>query len=614
MASRAERRRRQDERARRGGAERQAGVLQAKKSIITTETPASLLSLLVLVIAGLYAFHNSLNGPFIFDDRFAIPANPTIRHLWPIWDALSPPGQGCAVAGRPVVNLSLASNYALGGLDVRGYHAVNLALHILTGLTLLGIVRRTLSGPRLASAYGKDATWLATAMAVLWLVHPLQTESVTYIVQRTELMMGLFFLLTLYSVIRGAASPNSGRWYAAAVVCCVLGMGSKEVMVVAPVLVLLYDRCFLAGSFREALRLRRGLYAGLAAGWLVLGALASTHPRSRSLIRAGLQPVTSLDYAKTQFGVIVHYLRLGFWPHPLVVDYDDWPIARTPADFLPWAAVLAALAAAAAVASRRRPWIGFLAAWFFVILAPTSTIVPIVTEVAAERRMYLPLAAIVVLVVVGLHAGFRRLTPGNERMLTMVIVIALTVALATATVRRNADYASPLAVWSDVVAKRPDNARARLNLGDYFYRHGQLKEAKEQFSASVRLGPVNPEAHYGLAVVLAGERDFAGAIAEHEAALGLRPGYADAHNGLGAVFAMQGRTDEAVAEYTKAVELAPDHANAHYNLGVALANQGRTEEAARHYQEALRVDPNLQPARSALDALRARAAPAPAQQ
>ncbi len=605
MASRAERRRRREERTRREGAQPPTAATQARSSSVP---PASVLAPVILVGAGLCAFLNGLGGPFIFDDRFAIPANPTIRHLWPIWDALSPPGQGCAVAGRPVVNLSLAINYAVGGLDVRGYHAVNVALHLLAGLTLFGIVRRTLSGARVASA---DATWLATAVALLWLVHPIQTESVTYIVQRTELMMGLFFLLTLYAVIRGAGSMHPARWYAAAVLSCVLGMGSKEVMVVAPVLVLLYDRVFLAGSFREALRVRRALYAGLAASWLVLMVLASTHPRSRSLVRAGFEPVTALDYAMTQFGVIVHYLRLAVWPSPLVVDYDDWPIARTATAFLPWAAVLAALAGAALVAARRRPWIGFLAAWFFLVLAPTSTIVPIVTEVAAERRMYLPLAALVVLAVIGMYAGWRRLVgPGSVRMLTALTAGALAVLLVGLSVRRNQDYDSAVAVWSDVVAKRPNNARAHLNLGDTFYRMGKMKEAKDEFAASARLNPANPEARYGLGVALAAVRDFDGAITEYEAALRLRPAYADAHNGLGAVYAMQGKTEDAIAEYTKTVDLNPDHANAHYNLGMALAKQGQTEEAARHYREALRVDPKLQPARTALEAVqRARGVP-----
>ena len=595
MAQRA-RGRRQDRRARRAAAEPRAHATPAPKSVVAVApVGSSLIPAIILTCAGVFAFHNSLNGPFIFDDRLAIRANPTIRHLWPIGDALSPPGGGSAVGGRPLVNLSLAVNYALGGLDVRGYHAVNIALHILAGLVLFGIVRRTLSSPRLASSYGADSTWLATAVAVLWLVHPLQTESVTYIVQRTELMMGLFLLLTLYAVIRGSDSPHSWRWYAAATVSSVLGMASKEVMAVAPVIVLLYDRVFLATSFRAALRERRWLYVGLGASWLVLAALVSGRPRSGTLVSTGPEAVTPLIYVQTQFGIIAHYLRLSLWPHPLVVDYGDWPIARRAIDFLPWAALLGALAGAALMASRRRPWVGFLAAWFFLILTPTSTVVPIVTEVAAERRMYLSLAAVVVFVVLGMHAGVRavarRVGWRTDRVVAMVILSALAVALASATVRRNEDYTNTLALWKDVVAKRPNNARARLNLGDTFYREGQLQEAKDQFAEAVRIAPGNDVAHYGLGLVLAGQRDFNGAIAEYTEALRLRPRYADAHNSLGVVYAMQGRMEDAIAEYSQAVQINPNQANIRYNLALALANQGRLEEAARQYGEAVRIEP-----------------------
>jgi hypothetical protein len=157
---------------------------------------------MVIVAAGLWAYHNSFQGPFIFDDVGNILENPTIRHLWPIWETLSPP-QRSGIAGRPVINLSLAVNYACGGTRVGGYHALNLGVHILAGLTLFGIVRRTLLQPRLRERFGPPADGLALITAVLWTIHPLQTESVTYIIQRCESIMGLFYLLTLYCFIRG---------------------------------------------------------------------------------------------------------------------------------------------------------------------------------------------------------------------------------------------------------------------------------------------------------------------------------------------------------------------------------------------------------------------------
>jgi len=309
---------------------------------------------LLLIAAGLAVYYNSFDGASFFDDHPSIRDNPRIRRLWPLWEAMSWPVPG-AIHGRPVAALSLAINYALGGLRVWGYHAFNVTIHILASLALFGIVRRTLIGTRFRDRVGPDAPWLAMAVALIWLVHPLQTESVDYIVQRTEGLMG-FFLLTLYCVVRGAASSRQRGWYAGAVISCALGMGSKEVMAVAPLTVLLYDRAFLARSFREALRVRAALYAGLAGSWLVPAALVASGAHGESA-GFGLS-VTPWEYARTQAGVmIIHYLRLSFWPRPLVVDYYDWPVARTAAVVVPAGALVIGLLAATLWAARRRPWL-----------------------------------------------------------------------------------------------------------------------------------------------------------------------------------------------------------------------------------------------------------------
>ncbi|MGA2604929.1 MAG: hypothetical protein ABSG14_11940 [Verrucomicrobiia bacterium] len=181
----------------------------------------------LIIAAGAWAYHNSFRGPFIFDDA-SILENPHIRQLWPIWDVMSAPPD-LTVNGRPIVCLSLALNYALGGLNVWGYHVFNLTVHLLSALVLFGILCRTFEGEKLRDRFGASAIWLAAAIALIWEAHPLQTESVTYIVQRSELLMGLFLLLTLYGTLRGSQSSRPHAWYLGAVVACALGMGSKEV-------------------------------------------------------------------------------------------------------------------------------------------------------------------------------------------------------------------------------------------------------------------------------------------------------------------------------------------------------------------------------------------------
>ncbi len=288
-----------------------------------------------MVAAGLLAYSNSFTGSFIYDDAPSILGNPTIRHLWPIWQPLSPPHKGgITVEGRPLVNLSLAVNYALGGLDVWGYHALNLAIHLLAGLTLLGIVRRTLLQPKLRERFGAAANELALAVAVLWVVHPLQTESVTYIVQRAESLMGLFYLLTLYCFIRGAESPRPRAWYSLCVTACALGMASKEVMVSVPLMVLLYDRTFVSGSLREVWRQRWPLYLALASTWILLGYLMFfTGSFGNAVINAKENGIAWWKYLLTEPGVILYYLRLAAWPYPLCFDYYGWSLRRHRAEY-----------------------------------------------------------------------------------------------------------------------------------------------------------------------------------------------------------------------------------------------------------------------------------------
>ena len=376
---------------------------------------------------------------------------------------------------------------------------------------------------------------------MIWFVHPLNSEAVTYVVQRTELLVALFFLLTLYCTIRG--------WYTAAVASCLVGMGSKEVMAGAPMAVLLYDRTFLSGSFSSALRARRRLYLGLAATWLVLAALVATGPRSES-VGFDLR-VTAWDYLKTQSTVIVHYLRLSVWPEPLVVDYFDWPLATRLLDALPAALLVCALLALTVWGVYRRSWTGVLGAWFFLILAPTSSVIPIVTELAAERRMYLPLIAVITPIMVAGHRASRTITP----LLTCAIVLVFTVMTAL----RNTDYRSEIAIWSDAVEKRPTNARAHNNLATAWLREGNAEEATRHLTEAIRL----------------------------------QPRYAQAYNNLGWTYHVLGRHHDAIRELETALNLDPTLTQSRYHLATAYLALGDRPSALQHESMLRPLDPRL---------------------
>ncbi|MDP7163011.1 MAG: glycosyltransferase family 39 protein, partial [Phycisphaerae bacterium] len=310
---------------------------------------------LIIVLAGAAVYHNSLNGPFIFDDINSIPGSPTIRSLWPIWPALSPQtAGGLAVQDRPIVNLSLAVNYAIGELDVRGYHIFNLVVHLLAALTLFGVIRRTLQLAVMPEHVVLSSLPLAFVAALIWTVHPLNTEAVTYIIQRTESLMALFYLLTLYCVIRAAAAPGPLPWYLAAVVACALGAGCKEAMVTAPVIILLYDRVFLSRSFKEVFARRWPLYVGLAATWGLLAALVLPLSGRAELLPEYEYWTATRSYAYMQFEAVVRYLGLCFWPYTLVMDYGELSVGEV-ALSVPQAIVIGLLLAGTIWGLCRRP-------------------------------------------------------------------------------------------------------------------------------------------------------------------------------------------------------------------------------------------------------------------
>ena len=553
---------------------------------------AQVLLPVLIVAAGLVVYLNSFNGAFVFDDKRYIIENPRIRELLPPWNLLS--------GRRPVLDLSLAINYAFGELQVAGYHVFNLLVHVLAGVTLYGIVRRTLLHESFGSRFARSSAPLALAVALLWTVHPLQTQSVTYVIQRSESMMGLFYLLTLYCVIRGTDSFRGVWWYGAAVICCALGMGSKGVMVTAPVVVLLYDRVFLSKSFAETLRRRWFLYLGLAASWSVLWVCGITHgvlSSSKKVATVGFsfKGITPLEYALTQFSVLVEYLKLSLWPYPLCLDYA-WPVERTAEGVVLPAILVVALLAGTVWALFRKPWLGFLGAWFFLILAPTSSFIPI-KDPLLEHRMYLSLAAVIVLAVVGASAvlalvcrylswtGLRRGSVGA------VIVLMLASSLGYGTVKRNGDYRTVVLMWQDVIARRPDNARAYENLGTVLMVEGRTDEAVEAYRGAVRLRPdaASVRCNLGVALTQQGRLDEATEIFRQ--ALKGDPNCADAHNGLGSIFSRRGMLDQAVGQYREALRIAPRLADGHYNLGLALAKQGKLVEAAQAFRDTIALAP-----------------------
>jgi protein O-mannosyl-transferase len=484
--------------------------------ISSVSSPRPLLSptsrvALGLALLTLLAYLNSFTGLYLFDDGGAIIDNPTIRHFS---TALAPIPNGTPVSGRPLVNLTFALNYAISGLGVWSYHALNLLVHLLAALTLFGFVRRTLLLPSIAPRLRAAALEIAATVAALWTVHPLQTEAVSYLSQRAEALMGLFYLLTLYAFARSVDDESAKtRWRVLAFAACLAGMASKEVMVSAPLMVLLYDRTFCAGSFAAALRRRAGFYLALAATWLLLIAEMIQVGSRGGAVGPGLK-IDSWHYALTQCHAIALYLGLACWPHPLIFDYGTTTAASLRAVAPEAALVFALVALTIALVAKRSPF-GFIGAWFFAILAPSSSIVPLAKQTIAEHRMYLPLAAVILLFVLAVHAVF-----GRARLAALLVLPLLALTLL-----RNAEYLNGLTIWSSSVAHYPENPRAHINLGNAYVNAGQPQSGASQFRVALQLDPNLPEAHNNLGVVEAGLGETAAARADYLAAMRLFPGW-----------------------------------------------------------------------------------------
>lgn len=566
--------------------------------------PRAWVAAVVIVLAIGAVYGRALDAPLIFDDELSIFANESIFSLWPLVGTAEHPGPlrpsvGRPTSGRPLVNLSFALNYAVGGLAPTGYHVVNVAIHCGCALLLWVIVRRTLRLAYFANRFDRTAGWLALAVALLWALHPLQTETVIYVTQRTELLMAFCYLATLYCSMRywfaGAYRTQRAAWLTLAVVACLAGMASKEVMVSAPLMVLLYERTFVAGSLASVLRRSWPLYVGLAATWLLLLALNIGAPRGDT---AGFTETQLVAWWMTQAQVLMMYLKLVVWPSPLLIHYI-LPEVESFADAWMYVVPILLLGIATLVLLWRNKPVGYLLCWIFAILSATS-VVPIYTETAAERRMYLPLAAIAALFVIGVWRLVLFLQPSASEkeqgrgVLTYLVVpiLLLAIVFGFVSAKRLGAYYDTFQLWQDVVRSQPVNYIANLNMGVELRRLGREPEAIEYFRKVVSLRPKYAEAHSNLGHTLVRVGRYPEGIAETQVALKLNPDNPYFLNNLGLALIQSGRSSDAIEHLERSVRLKPNYAQARNTFGLALANIGKPAEAIEQFGIALSIDPN----------------------
>lgn len=555
-----------------------------------------------LIVATALAYLPAMRAPFVMDDETAVAESAS---------ALSSVPAGSPVAGRPFVRATLAANFALNallGVDQRrdpdgpnktiGYRVLNVLFHLCTGALLFGLLRRAARERTIAADWRAIADPLALVVCVLWLLHPIQTEAINYVVQRTELLASLFYVATLYASVRAwDASTGSSRfrWYAVAIIACVLGVGSKEIVITAPLAVVLYDRAFRLDSWRALLK------PGHGRGWFYL-TLATACAATFGLVAAGTRGKTAgfgsgmtwYGYFYSQCWAIAHYLRLVLWPNALVIDYGEKLI--TGARGVPGLVLLVLFAIATLAAWRRLPkfgWFAFLGSEFFLLLAPSSSFVPVRTEIAAERRIYLALANVLVLAVVGAEWLRRRYLKTVSPLRIGLTVGGVAIVLAGATAMRSSTYSSPTRLWRDAAEKIPDNPRANTNLGYALTRERPPRYAEAE-TVFRRAMVQDTSCHYGcaqLASVMATEGRYAEAIALLQRTLASDPDNSSAEGRLALDFMKVGSFDQAIVHLE---HVAATHPTEHLLMILGVANLAvqRQQNAMVAFQAASQLNPN----------------------
>jgi protein O-mannosyl-transferase len=535
-----------------------------------------------LVMISLLAYHNSIRGVFVLDDYYIIE-NDRLHNLWSIGKVL---GQ----TNRPLLNLSLALNYAFGRFEPAGYHVLNLLFHTGSGLALFAFLKKIFASPLLAKEYQNDSARVSFLIAAIWLTHPLTTSCITYVIQRAEAMMALGYLLTLYfSGCYFLTRQTKAAAYA--LLFCSLGMMTKEVMLTAPLMVLLTDRVFFSGSFRALLNERKDFYLSLSLTWLIPLYLLMLNRIPFKTAGLGLRGITPVNYLLTQPGVILHYLYLSFWPKNLCFDYS-WQVAVQPADILPPLMLLGMLLSISLWAVLRFPAWGYWGCWFFIILSISSSVFPL-QDLAFEHRMYLPLIAVIALgVMTWRRIFFYNLNAARlKSWMGWAVMIALSGLLIYQTILRNCDYQNDIILWQDVVKKRPQNARAYNELGLAFLNQGLWWEAEQSFKKSLSLDQASIKPVMNLGLLKARQKKFSEAEFYFQEVLKKDPHYDKAYFNLGMLNLENQKLETATHFFKEAIVQNPDFVPSYVNLGLASLLLDRLEDAKDALRQAISLNP-----------------------
>jgi len=558
----------------------------------------NLLIVAVFAVLGFLLYSHTFHFPFIFDDVAFIVGNAHIRLSVMTWSSLIDIING-PLWNRPLTMLSFALNYYFGHYNVEGYHTVNIAIHIMTGILLVFFIKTTLN---IFNKRSPDAMLIAFFAALLWFVNPLCTQAVTYIFQRGHSMASMFYILSLCLYARGRLSYRSDNkyfyiWLTGCAFSGILAMLSKGISATLPFFIILYEWYFFQDIKKEWLRKNiKWILPGIMTPFIIFGIihLLAGH-QNEILMDYSTLKYTVLQRMLTETRIVIYYLSLIFYPHPsrLIFDYD-FPVSHSlidPVTTLFSLGLIAGLIWTACYTAKRGRLISFCIFWYLGNLA-IEAIFPY--DFIWDYRTYLPSMMVSLLFVILILRMIKHSKAATLFFCMIVLVFSVW------TYQRNSVYQSEISIWSDAVKKSPDKVRPYNNLAFALIQKGRYKEAMRYCFDALRINPDSADAHNHLGEALMKQGQITEAVGHYMKALQIRPDYLEAHYNLGEAMLEQGRLEEAFRYYTNALSIKPDLAQAYSNLGIILTHQGKLKMAVEHYMEALRLNPGLEKAHNNL--------------
>lgn len=527
----------------------------------------------------LFAYGNSFWSEFHFDDYNAIVNCRAIRNPLDFKGIFS-------LNERPLTNYTFALNYFLGKLNVFGYHLVNILLHILCSALVFIFVDMLVEIAGGMPVLSRR--WIALFAALLSAVHPVKVEAVTYISARSEILGSIFYLSALISFMLYAKDKNrSNLYFFFTVLFSLLGMLSKPIVVTLPLMAVLLDYYFLASFQLRQMKKRFPLHLALVLNALIVPLLSIPVMKNAALGFSNPELPSSSIYFLTELRAYLHYLRLLFLPWPGWLNFDTYfPWSRSLWELptlLSFIVVLSILALAFYL-RKKSPMVSFFIFWFFIILIPTSSFMPI-EDAVYERRIYLASLGYFILLLL-----FLRNKDYRRQALFLATLIFL---FSFWSWQRNIVWKDRLSLWQDSIKKSPLKSRTHMNLGFYYLQMQDLEKAQYHMRKAILLNPRSANAHVNMGVINLINGNYQEAIKEYNLALQLRPEYPAAYVGRGTAYKRLGLLDLAEKDFLTALSLQPDFAEALANLAILNALKKDFQKSKNMLYNTLKLSPDI---------------------